>query len=190
MKELYTVIHISPSPTSIQFTSNYTRRKIVDAQQRKCFFYGTSKILYCLNYFQMKQIFIHVKFKGTRSLLEELCTTYQDVKWPQNFIKFLIYQVFSSAVVSFSLDGDRYQLNPVKFVPQLEPKESPKALNISVALHNRVGNFLKVHLHFSARWILLSEVSFESGKHAKFTAWNTSELYFFSRYFTFKSADL
>ncbi|KAF6200643.1 hypothetical protein GE061_005086 [Apolygus lucorum] len=70
-------------------------------------------------------------------------------------------QVFSAAVVSFSLDGIRYQANPVKFVPRIDkPKES--AFNVTIPLHDRLAKFLKIQLFFSARWILLSEVAFES----------------------------
>ncbi|XP_024084780.1 discoidin domain-containing receptor 2-like [Cimex lectularius] len=70
-------------------------------------------------------------------------------------------QVFSSAVVSFSIDGERYQPNPVKFLPRIEkPKET--AFNVTIPLHGRVAKYVKVQLHFSARWILLSEVTFDS----------------------------
>ncbi|KAL1117262.1 hypothetical protein AAG570_004588 [Ranatra chinensis] len=72
-------------------------------------------------------------------------------------------QVFSSAEVSFSLDGERYQMNPVKFVPKLDlPDEWNTALNITIPLHNRLAVYLKIHLRFAARWLLLSEVTFDS----------------------------
>ncbi|CAB0020514.1 unnamed protein product, partial [Nesidiocoris tenuis] len=69
--------------------------------------------------------------------------------------------VFSAAVVSFSLDGVRYQANPVKFVPVIDkPKET--AFNVTIPLHDRLAKFIRIQLYFTARWILLSEVTFES----------------------------
>ena len=36
------------------------------------------------------------------------------------------------------------------------------ARNVSIHLHGRVGKFVKIHLFFSNKWIMLSEVTFES----------------------------
>lgn len=34
--------------------------------------------------------------------------------------------------------------------------------NVSIKLHHRVGRFVKIQLHFGARWILISEITFDS----------------------------
>ncbi|XP_073975548.1 discoidin domain-containing receptor 2-like isoform X3 [Rhodnius prolixus] len=70
-------------------------------------------------------------------------------------------QVFSVAMVSFSLDGEQYHANQVKFVPELNNLRNG-AFNVTIPLHGRLARYLKVQLYFSARWILLSEVSFDS----------------------------
>lgn len=62
-----------------------------------------------------------------------------------------------------SLDGERYQPTPVKFHPLVERPRDLTA-NITIPLHNRIGRFLRLQLRFSSRWILLSEVSFDSGE--------------------------
>ncbi|XP_071444959.1 discoidin domain-containing receptor 2-like [Hetaerina americana] len=70
-------------------------------------------------------------------------------------------QVFSQALVFFSLEGDRYQPSPLKFEPQ-QDRSSEAARNISVSLRGRVGRHIRLQLFFAARWILLSEVTFDS----------------------------
>jgi hypothetical protein len=71
--------------------------------------------------------------------------------------------VFSQAEIWFSLDGDRYQPNPIReTVPADRARES--ARNITVQLRGRPAKFIKLRLSFADKWILLSEVSFESGK--------------------------
>lgn len=71
--------------------------------------------------------------------------------------------MFSEALVYLSLDGDRFQATPVRFHPVVErPRQF--TLNVTIPLHNRVGRFLKLQMRFASRWILLSEVSFDSGE--------------------------
>lgn len=38
------------------------------------------------------------------------------------------------------------------------------ARDVTIKLHNRVGRFVQLQLYFASRWILLSEVTFASGK--------------------------
>ncbi|EEB18066.1 discoidin domain receptor, putative [Pediculus humanus corporis] len=71
-------------------------------------------------------------------------------------------QVFSSALVYFSLDGSRYQPTPVK-INMASDLSRESARNVSIPLENRMGKFIKFQFFFSARWILISEISFESG---------------------------
>ena len=35
--------------------------------------------------------------------------------------------------------------------------------NVSIKLHHRVGKFVKLQLYFAAKWIMISEVTFDSG---------------------------
>lgn len=70
-------------------------------------------------------------------------------------------QVFSEAKVLFSVGGKRYKGEPITF-DYMEDRifESPR--NVSIKLHHRVGRFVKLQLYFAARWILLSEITFDS----------------------------
>ncbi|KAL1517291.1 hypothetical protein ABEB36_001073 [Hypothenemus hampei] len=70
-------------------------------------------------------------------------------------------QVFSVVKVFFSPDGKNYQKDPeiYQYTPD---KIFENARNVSVKLHHRVGQFVKLQLHFAAKWLLLSEISFES----------------------------
>ncbi|CAH1133084.1 unnamed protein product [Ceutorhynchus assimilis] len=70
-------------------------------------------------------------------------------------------QVFSTAKIFFSVGGKRYKGEPITY-DSFEDRiiESPR--NVSVKLHHRVGRFVKLQLYFASRWILISEITFES----------------------------
>lgn len=96
----------------------------------------------------------------------------------------LFLQVFSTVKILFSMDGEIFQTknSPIKEAPN--PEFFPKnrtAFNVVVGLKHRVSRFLKVQLHFKARWILLSEVTFDSSKTFQF-----SDIYFLSSIFITK----
>ncbi|KZC08448.1 Discoidin domain-containing receptor 2 [Dufourea novaeangliae] len=69
-------------------------------------------------------------------------------------------QVFSKADVWFSLDGEIYEEEPLSYsyIPDIVLEN---ARNVSIGLHERRGKFLKIHLYFAARWIMISEVTFD-----------------------------
>ncbi|XP_050579464.1 discoidin domain-containing receptor 2-like isoform X1 [Bombus affinis] len=69
-------------------------------------------------------------------------------------------QVFSKADVWFSVDDDTYEEEPLSYsyIPDIVLEN---ARNVSIGLHERQGRFLKIHLYFAARWIMISEVTFE-----------------------------
>ncbi|XP_065345024.1 discoidin domain-containing receptor tyrosine kinase B isoform X3 [Cloeon dipterum] len=70
-------------------------------------------------------------------------------------------QVFSQARVFFSIGGRHYSGEPVHFsyVPDLMIE---RARNVTVKLHGRIGRFVKLQLWFAAKWIMLSEITFDS----------------------------
>jgi discoidin domain receptor family member 2 len=39
-----------------------------------------------------------------------------------------------------------------------------RARNVTVKLHSRIGKYVKLQLWFAAKWIMLSEISFDSGR--------------------------
>lgn len=70
-------------------------------------------------------------------------------------------QVFSSATVQFSVGGKIYKGEPITY-DYMEDCIFETPHNISIKLHHRVGRFVKLQLHFANRWMLLSEITFDS----------------------------
>ncbi|KAK3856825.1 hypothetical protein Pcinc_036880 [Petrolisthes cinctipes] len=71
-------------------------------------------------------------------------------------------QVFSRARVLFSVGGHYYhEQPPVDFENQVD-RIFENARNVSIPLHNAAAKFVKLQLYFSLRWLLLSEVAFDS----------------------------
>lgn len=76
----------------------------------------------------------------------------------------ILCQVFSKADVWFSPDGETYEEEPLSYsyIPDIVLEN---ARNVSIGLHERRGKLLKIHLYFAARWIMLSEVTFEGSEY-------------------------
>ncbi|XP_045462151.1 discoidin domain-containing receptor 2-like isoform X3 [Harmonia axyridis] len=70
-------------------------------------------------------------------------------------------QVFSHAKVFFGVDNNVFNGEAVHFsyMPDLVLEH---ARNVTIKLHHRIGKWVKLQLYFASRWILLSEVSFDS----------------------------
>ncbi|KAH0810624.1 hypothetical protein GEV33_012167 [Tenebrio molitor] len=78
-------------------------------------------------------------------------------------------QVFSHAKVMFSVGGKRFKGEPITY-EYMEDRIFENARNISIKLHHRVGRFVKIQLHFAAKWLLVSEITFDSVvAHGNFT---------------------
>ncbi|GLV33666.1 Discoidin domain receptor [Carabus blaptoides fortunei] len=71
-------------------------------------------------------------------------------------------QVFSEAKVMFSVGGRKYKGEPITYA-YIEDRIFENSRNVSIKLHHRVGRFVKLQLHFASKWMMVSEVSFESG---------------------------
>jgi discoidin domain receptor family protein 2 len=71
--------------------------------------------------------------------------------------------VFAKAKVLFSVGGEYYNGRPLLYT-YMPDTVLENARNVSINLHGRFGRFVKVQLYFAARWIMISEVVFESGK--------------------------
>nr|XP_023020139.1 discoidin domain-containing receptor 2-like [Leptinotarsa decemlineata] len=71
-------------------------------------------------------------------------------------------QVFSSVKVLFSISGKQFnEFEPITY-EYVEERIFETARNITVKLHHNVGQYLKLYLYFASKWILISEVSFDS----------------------------
>ena len=69
--------------------------------------------------------------------------------------------VFKELKAFFSIGGDIYNSDSVSHHPMTdEIFEEPR--NITAKLHRRVGRFVKIQLYFGSKWLLISEVTFDS----------------------------
>lgn len=83
------------------------------------------------------------------------------------FISFDL-QVFVHAKVFFSIGGQHFNGEPVHF-SYMPDTVMEHARDVTIKLHHRIGKYVQVHLYFALRWIMLSEVTFESGKFCFFS---------------------
>ncbi|XP_050425447.1 discoidin domain-containing receptor 2-like [Adelges cooleyi] len=70
-------------------------------------------------------------------------------------------QVFSEASVMFSVGGKIYSSEPLTYT-YMEDRIFETSRNVSIKLHRRVGRFVKLKLSFAAKWIMISEITFDS----------------------------
>jgi len=71
-------------------------------------------------------------------------------------------RVFRMARVYFSVGGVVYAQEPIEY-PYMKDSSIEYERPVFVPLGNRVGRFVKLQLFFESRWMMISEVQFESG---------------------------
>ena len=69
--------------------------------------------------------------------------------------------MFKEARISFSIGGEIFNSEPELFEP-MEDSIFEEPRNVSMKLHRRAAKFIKVQLFFASKWIMISEISFES----------------------------
>ncbi|XP_014203585.1 discoidin domain-containing receptor tyrosine kinase B-like [Copidosoma floridanum] len=70
-------------------------------------------------------------------------------------------QVFSEVNILFSIGGKYYTGDPIVYeTPEDKIFEYSRA--ISINLHHRIGKFVKLRFSFAARWLMISEIVFDS----------------------------
>lgn len=72
--------------------------------------------------------------------------------------------VFRRAVVEFSIGGQFYTDDPV-YYSYMKDLLIEYARPVVIRAPGKVGKYVKITLYFESRWLLLSEVSFQSGKN-------------------------
>ncbi|KAF3420469.1 hypothetical protein E2986_14089 [Frieseomelitta varia] len=78
-------------------------------------------------------------------------------------------QVFSEASIMFSVGGRYYTGDPIVY-SYMEDRIFEHSRNISIKLHHRIGKFVKLRFGFASRWIMISEITFDSDiAHGNFT---------------------
>ncbi|XP_042203595.1 LOW QUALITY PROTEIN: discoidin domain-containing receptor 2-like [Homarus americanus] len=71
-------------------------------------------------------------------------------------------QVFSRARVLFSVGGEHYHVQPAVEFEYVVDRIFEHARNVTIRLHNAAAKYVKLQLYFALRWILISEVTFDS----------------------------
>ncbi|XP_068211248.1 discoidin domain-containing receptor 2-like isoform X2 [Palaemon carinicauda] len=81
--------------------------------------------------------------------------------WIDSTERISINEVFSKARVMFSVGGNYFSSRSVDY-QYMQDEVSEYGRNVTIKLHGRVGKYVKIQLHYSARWIMISEIFFES----------------------------
>ncbi|XP_058790512.1 discoidin domain-containing receptor 2-like [Phymastichus coffea] len=82
-------------------------------------------------------------------------------------------QVFSDVSILFSIGGKHYTGDPIVY-NTIEDKIFEYSRNVTIKLHHRIGKFVKLRFGFAARWIMISEITFDSDMaHGNFTPEST-----------------
>jgi len=63
----------------------------------------------------------------------------------------------------FSIGGRYYTGDPIVY-SYMEDKIFEQPRNVTVKLHHRIGKFVKLKFKFALRWIMISEITFDSGE--------------------------
>ncbi|OXU28140.1 hypothetical protein TSAR_006706, partial [Trichomalopsis sarcophagae] len=86
-------------------------------------------------------------------------------------------QVFAKADVWFSSSGEIDEAAEPLSYTYIPDTNLENARNVSIALHGRQGKVLRFRLYFAARWIIISEVTFDSwNPYANATEETASEI--------------
>lgn len=89
----------------------------------------------------------------------------------RNFSKVLIYcnnlfskdvRVFRMALIYFSVGGNLYQNQPIKF-EFVRDNVVEYSRPVMIRLNNNIGKYVRLQLYFDAKWMMISEVQFVSG---------------------------
>ena len=72
-------------------------------------------------------------------------------------------RVFKMALVYFSVGGNLFQNQPVKYDFILD-NVVEYARPVMIKLKHNIGKYVRLQLYFDAKWMMISEVQFESGK--------------------------
>ena len=71
-------------------------------------------------------------------------------------------RVFKMAKIFFSIGGKRYLSQPIEY-DYMRDTLIEYARLVTMPLKHRVGRYVKIQLFFDSRWLMISEVTFDSG---------------------------
>lgn len=73
-------------------------------------------------------------------------------------------RVFKEAKVMFSIGGEFYQSEPVDYL-YMRDALIEYSRHVVIQLHHRIGKYVKLQLWFDSKWMMISEIQFESGNY-------------------------
>ena len=75
------------------------------------------------------------------------------------------FNVFNKSEIFFALTSDGFSDNSfLQFCPKRNPdRDAPYYENVTLPLCENIAKFIKLRLYFGGRWLLLTEISFDSG---------------------------
>ena len=73
-------------------------------------------------------------------------------------------RVFKMALIYFSVGGNLYQNQPVKY-DFIRDNAVEYARPVRIRLNHNLGKYVKLHLYYDAKWIMISEIQFHSGEY-------------------------
>ena len=90
---------------------------------------------------------------------------FKDVTLAVNVDKKRSYAVFNKSEIFFSLTNDgSSDTSFLQFCPKKIPdRDAPYCDNVTLPLCENIAKFIKLRLYLGGRWLLLTEISFNSG---------------------------
>jgi hypothetical protein len=67
------------------------------------------------------------------------------------------------ALIYFSVGGNLYQNQPIKF-DFIRDNIVEYARPVMIRLNHNIGKYVRLQLYFDAKWMMISEIQFVSGK--------------------------
>ncbi|XP_026682647.1 discoidin domain-containing receptor 2-like, partial [Diaphorina citri] len=100
---------------------------------------------------------VYLSLGGRQFSLEPIQFTYM----PDTIMEKAHHLVFSHANVYLSLGGRQFSLEPIQFT-YMPDTIMEKARNVTIKLHHKQAKYLKLQMYFSNKWLLISEIMFQS----------------------------
>ena len=109
------------------------------------------------NFTNSSYIDITFEFSGVRK--------FKDVTLTVNVDKKRSYAVFSRSEIFFASNNNGFSdTSLLQFCPRIfSDNNAPYSTNISLSLSENTARFIKLRLYFGGRWLLITEISFNSG---------------------------
>ena len=99
---------------------------------------------------------ITFEFSGVRK--------FKDVTLAVNVDTKRSYAVFNKSEIFFASTSDGFSDTFLQFCPKKIPdRDAPYCENVTLPLCENIAKFIKLRLYFGGRWLLLTEISFNSG---------------------------